>query len=132
MRNKIMTELISADELMKELNFLYNNKINTVFDELLNIRYRLNNKKLSKAQMKILNDLNIKILREYNLAKSEILTLEAEKKRMEFNSKNVMDIFNEIEDEYENYKDPEKWLQLSSRIKDFYEEIKKKEEKENE
>ena len=127
-----MTELISADELMKELNYLYNNKINTVFDELLNIKYKLNNKILSKEQRKILNDLNIKILREYNLAKSEILTLEAEKKRMEFNSKNVMDIFNEIEDEYENYKDPEKWLQLSSRIKDFYEEIKKKEEKENE
>lgn len=127
-----MTELISTDELMKELNYLYNNKINTVFDELLNVRYRLNNKKLSKAQMKILNDLNIKILREYNLAKSEILTLEVEKKRMEFNSKNVMNIFNKIKDEYDGYSDPEKWLQLSSRIKDFYEEIKKKEEKENE
>ena len=125
-------EIVSTDELMKELNYLYNNKINTVFDELLNLRYRLNNKRLSKAQMKILNDLNIKILREYNLAKSEILTLEAEKKRMEFNSKNVMDIFNEIEDKYDGYSDPEKWLQLSSEIKDFYEKIKKKEEKENE
>ena len=127
-----MTELISADELMKELNFLYNNKINTVFDELLNIRYRLNNKKLSKAQMKILNDLNIKILREYNLAKSEILTLEAEKKRMEFNSKNIMDIFNEIENEYDGYSNSEKWLQLSSKIKDLYENIVNRKEKENE
>lgn len=127
-----MTELISTDELMKELNYLYNNKINTVFDELLNIKYKLNNKILSREQRKILSDLNIVILREYNLAKSKIISLETEKKRMEFNSKNVMDIFNKIKDEYDGYSDPEKWLQLSSEIKDFYEEIKKKEEKENE
>ena len=127
-----MTELISADELMKELNFLYNNKINTVFDELLNVRYTFNNKRLSKEQRKILSDLNVVILREYNLAKSKIISLETEKERMEFNSKNVMDIFNKIKDEYDGYSDPEKWLQLSSEIKDFYEKIKKKEEKENE
>ena len=125
-----MTELISADELMKELNFLYNNKINTVFDELLNIRYKLNNKRLSKEQRKILSDLNIIILREYNLAKSKIIDLEEKEKREEFNSKNVMDIFNEIEDEYDGYSDPEKWLQLSSRIKDFYKDIVNRREKE--
>ena len=124
-----MTELISADELMKELNFLYNNKINTVFDELLNIRYTLNNKRLSKEQRKILSDLNIIILREYNLAKSKIIDLEEKEKREEFNSKNVMDIFNEIEDEYDGYSNSEKWLQLSSRIKDFYEDIVNRREK---